>query len=307
MIKQIAFVVPVFNEQYNVVPMYEAICRAMQPLNYHFSITFINDGSTDETGNVLKQLSTKYSNLFYINFSTNFGHQNALKAGFDKVSGDCIITLDGDLQHPPELIPEMIAEWEKGADIVYTIREDMASASYMKRKTSTLFYKVLNKLSDINIESGTADFRLTDKKVADILKSFNESELFWRGLVKWLGFTQTSIAYVAGERKNGNSKYTFKKMFQLAVKGITSFSTKPLNMAIYIGFTMAALAVLYVPYVIYSFWIGKAINGWSSIIVTIAFFGGLQLIILGIIGLYLGKLFMQSKQRPHYIIKETNL
>ena len=165
----------------------------------------------------------------------------------------------------------------------------------------------MNRLSDIDLESGTADFRLIDRNVVDVLKGFTETDLFWRGLVKWLGFNQIGIEYEPLERSSGKSKYTLKKMVQFAVKGITSFSVKPLSIAIYLGFVFSLLSILYVPYVLISFYFGHTISGWSSMIVTVAFFGGLQLMILGIIGMYLGKLFMQSKQRPHYIVKESKL
>ena len=215
--------------------------------------------------------------------------------------------MDGDLQHPPTLLPELIKHWEAGNDIVYTIRKDHQEIPMMKRKTSNMFYGLMNRLSDIELEAGTADFRLMDKRVVDICRTFSEMDLFWRGLVKWIGFTQVGIEYEPAERKYGESKYTYKKMMQLALRGITSFSIKPLSIAIYLGFTFSLLSLLYIPYVLYSMYFGHTINGWASVIVTIAFFGGLQLMILGIIGMYLGKLFIQSKQRPHYVIKESNL
>jgi glycosyltransferase involved in cell wall biosynthesis len=247
------------------------------------------------------------NNVFFIALSRNFGHQNALKAGLDLSDGDAVISMDGDLQHPPDLIPELIRNWEAGYDIVYTIRKDHQEIPMMKRKTSVMFYNFMNRLSDIELEAGTADFRLMDKRVVAASRQFTEMDLFWRGLVKWVGFKQIGIEYEPAERKFGKSKYTYKKMMQFALRGITSFSTKPLSIAIYLGFTFSILSLLYVPYVLYSLYFGHPLSGWASMIVTVAFFGGLQLMILGIIGMYLGKLFMQSKDRPHYIIKESNL
>jgi polyisoprenyl-phosphate glycosyltransferase len=177
----------------------------------------------------------------------------------------------------------------------------------LKRKTSNLFYNILNKLSSIELEKGTADFRLLDKKVVNVLREIKEYDLFWRGMVKWLGFKQTSINYAPAQRASGVSKYNFKKMLELALKGITSFSTKPLTIAIYLGFICSISSLLFIIYAIISYYSGYTISGWASVIVTIAFLGGIQLMILGIIGIYLGKLFMQSKQRPHYIINETNI
>ncbi len=305
--KKISIVIPVCNEKGNIPTMVNALQEVMQALPYAYNITYIDDGSDDDTLDRIKGFAKQYNNIFFISFSRNFGHQNALKAGFDFSDGDAVITMDGDLQHPPELIPVLIAQWEQGNDIVYTIRNDHQEMPLMKRKTSTLFYNILNRLSDIELESGTADFRLMDKRVVEIFRNFKEADLFWRGLVKWLGFKQIGIEYEPAERKEGKSKYTYKKMMQLALRGITSFSLKPLAIATYLGFTFSLLALFYIPYVIFSLAFGHPISGWASMIVTIAFFGGLQLMILGIIGMYLGKLFMQSKERPHYIIKESNL
>ncbi len=305
--KKISIVIPVCNEKGNIPTMIKALQEVMALLPYTYSITYIDDGSDDDTLDRIKAFTKQFDNIFFISFSRNFGHQNALKAGFDFSDGDAVITMDGDLQHPPELIPVLIEQWEQGNDIVYTIRNDHQEMPLMKRKTSTLFYNILNRLSDIELESGTADFRLMDKKVVEIFRNFKEADLFWRGLVKWLGFKQIGIEYEPAERREGKSKYTYKKMMQLALRGITSFSLKPLTIATYLGFTFSLLALFYIPYVIFSLIFGHPISGWASMIVTIAFFGGLQLMILGIIGMYLGKLFMQSKERPHYIIKESNL
>lgn len=307
MAKKISIVIPVCNEKGNVQLMVDALIAVMQSLPYNYTITFVDDGSTDGTTEALKELTQQNSSVFFIALSRNFGHQNALKAGLDLSDGDAVISLDGDLQHPPSLIPQLIALWEQGNDIVYTIRKDHQEMPMMKRKTSNMFYNLMNKLSDIELEAGTADFRLLDKRVVDICRNFSEMDLFWRGLIKWIGFKQVGIEYEPAERKFGKSKYTYKKMMQFALRGITSFSIKPLSIAIYLGFTFSILSLLYVPYAIYALIFGHAISGWASMIVTIAFFGGLQLMILGIIGMYLGKLFLQSKERPHYIIKESNI
>jgi dolichol-phosphate mannosyltransferase len=307
MSKKIAIVIPVCNEKGNISLMTDTLCDVMNTMYYDYSITFVDDGSNDGTVETLKETALLNNKVFYISLSRNFGHQNALKAGLDLSDADAVISMDGDLQHPPELIPELINHWENGNDIVYTIRKDHQEIPMMKRKTSNMFYNLMNRLSDIELEAGTADFRLMDKRVVDICRTFNEMDLFWRGLVKWIGFKQLGIEYEPAERKFGKSKYTYKKMMQFALRGITSFSIKPLSIAIYLGFTFSILSLLYIPYTIYALFFGHAINGWASVIVTIAFFGGLQLMILGIIGMYLGKLFIQSKQRPHYVIKESNL
>ncbi len=302
----VSIIIPVFNEEGNIRLIISKIAEAIAPTGYAFEIIFIDDGSTDNTLPDIKVAALHTNNLFFISFSRNFGHQNALKAGMDMSRGDCVISMDGDLQHPPSMIPQMIKKWEEGADIVYSIRNEDKELSLLKRKSSSFFYRLLNRLSDIELESGTADFRLVDKRVAQLMRNFTEADLFWRGLVKWLGFQQVGIPYHAAERQAGQSKYTVKKMLQFALKGITSFSTKPLTVAIYLGFSFSLLSLLYIPYVLLSQYFGLAVSGWASIIVTIVFFGGLQLMILGIIGTYLGKLFMQSKNRPHYIVKEKN-
>jgi glycosyltransferase involved in cell wall biosynthesis len=305
--KNIAFVIPVCNEEENIPILIVALGKCMDQSGYVYTITFVDDGSTDHTIDVLKMQSQQYKNVFYINLSRNFGHQNALKAGLDLVEGDCLIMMDGDMQHPPDLVPEMIKKWEEGYDVVYTIRKDHKEMPLMKRKTSNMFYNLINNLSDIELEPGTADFRLMDKKVVEIFRVFKEADLFMRGLVKWMGFKQVGIEYDPAQRMLGKSKYTLKKMIRFALQGITSFSIRPLYIATYLGFIFSLLSLLYVPYIIYGYYFGHVISGWASVIATIAFFGGLQLMILGIIGMYLGKLFMQGKQRPHYIVKESNL
>ncbi|HEX7692085.1 MAG TPA: glycosyltransferase [Sediminibacterium sp.] len=305
--KRIALVVPVSNEEANIALLADSVKQVFEGLPYIYTLTFVDDGSTDQTLDEIKRYASVHPGIFYISLARNFGHQNALKAGLDMADADCVVMMDGDMQHPPELIPEMIALWEAGNDVVYTLRKDHNEMPLMKRKTSRMFYQLINNLSDIELEPGTADFRLMDRKAVEAFRVFRETDLFMRGLVKWMGFRQAGIEYDPGTRTHGKSKYTVKKMMRFALQGITSFSTRPLYIAVYLGFIFSLLSLLYIPYIMYSFYFGKVINGWASVIATIAFFGGLQLMILGIIGMYLGKLFMQSKQRPHYIIKESNL
>ncbi len=305
--KRISIVIPACNEETNVSIVAAALHDVFRNLPYIFTITFVDDGSTDGTLSELKRIAAADPRVFFISLARNFGHQNALKAGLDMVDGDCVIMMDGDMQHPPDLIPEMIAQWEAGFDVVYTIRKDHKEMPLMKRKTSNLFYNLINNLSDIELEQGTADFRLMDKKVVGVFRALKETDLFMRGLVKWMGFQQIGIEYDPAQRAHGKSKYTLKKMVRFALQGITSFSTRPLYIATYLGFIFSILSLLYIPYIIYSIYFGHVISGWSSMIATIAFFGGLQLMILGIIGMYLGKIFMQSKQRPHYIVRESNI
>lgn len=305
--EKVCIIIPVFNEEGNIKTIVTAINKAFEKLLYDYYLLFVDDGSTDNTLNIIEGLSADNNNIKFISFSRNSGHQVALKAGIDYSDADCTISMDGDMQHPPSLIADMLAKWKAGYEVVYTIRKEQKDLSFFKRKTSALFYKLLSMLSNIELENGSADFRLLDKKVTNQLKQLKENDIFLRGLVKWIGFKQIAIGYQPMERHSGNSKYSYKKMLRLALQGITSFSTKPLYIATYIGFFFSILSLLYLPYAGYSYFFGHAVSGWVSLIVTVAFFGGLQLMILGIIGLYLGKLFMQSKGRPMYIIDKTNI
>ncbi|MBO9199893.1 MULTISPECIES: glycosyltransferase family 2 protein [Niastella] len=307
MTKLVSIIVPVHNERENVTAMAKAIKRTFADLPYRYNLLFVDDGSSDLTLHEIKKLALQDEHIRYLSFSRNFGHQAAIKAGLDKADGDCVITMDGDMQHPPQLIPSLLEKWEEGYDVVYTVRKEDKKLPLLKRITSNLFYKVLNWLSDIKIEKGTADFRLMNRNVVDVLRGLAEFEPFFRGLVKWAGFKQVPVEYEPNQRKSGTTKYTSKKMIRFALQGITSFSIRPLYAATYIGFTFAALSTLYIPYALYSYYFGYTISGWSSLIVTVVFFGGLQLMILGIIGIYLGKLFMQNKHRPVYIVKESNI
>lgn len=305
--KLISIVIPAYNESENIPKTVPAILNLIKPLPYRFEIIMVADGCTDNTLDKIQELVLEHKNIFYIEFSRNFGHQNALKAGLDHASGDCVISLDCDLQHPPEIIPEMLSKWESGYEVVYTIRKEDKKLPLSKRFTSRLFYDTINKLSDVEIESGSADFRLLDKKVVRIMKNFHENEPFLRGLIKWIGFKQFSMEYSPNQRTLGKSKYNLKRMISFALQGVTSFSVRPLYGAIYLGFTFTMLSILYLPYVLHAFHNGKEVSGWASIIMTIVFFGGLQLTILGIIGIYVGKMFIQVKERPNYIIRSTNL
>ncbi len=305
--KLISIVIPAYNESENIPKTVPAILNLIKSLPYRFEIIMVADGCTDNTLDKIQELILEHKNIFYIEFSRNFGHQNALKAGLDHANGDCVISLDCDLQHPPELIPEMLSKWESGYEVVYTIRKEDKKLPISKRFSSRLFYNTINRLSDVEIESGSADFRLLDNKVVRIMKNFHENEPFIRGLIKWIGFKQFSIEYFPKQRTLGKSKYSLKRMISFALQGVTSFSVRPLYGAIYLGFTFTMLSILYLPYVLHAFHNGKEVSGWASTIMTIVFFGGLQLTILGIIGIYVGKMFMQVKERPNYIIRSTNL
>jgi glycosyltransferase involved in cell wall biosynthesis len=307
--KNITIVIPSYNEESNIEKLLSSLNEVIVSLNYNFKILFVDDGSRDSTIVKLKDLARNQDNLFYIELSRNFGHQNALKAGIDyaKLNSDAVISMDGDLQHPPALIPELITRWEEGYDVVYTVRAETESLSYFKNKTSKWFYSLMNKLSEIKFEPGTADFRLIDKRVAEVFSDFTENELFIRGIINWVGFSQFAVDYMPQERYSGKSKYTLSKMIRFAIQGITSFSTRPLYFAVFLGLGLSVFSIIFFSiYVGYSLYFGHPISGWASVITAIVFFGCLNLIVLGIIGIYIGKLFMQSKGRPNYLVKNTN-
>jgi dolichol-phosphate mannosyltransferase len=306
--KLVSIVLPAHNESGNIEVLKQRIDTCFPFDVYDLELIFVNDGSTDDTLQRIESLVATNKYVYFIELSRNFGHQCALKAGLDFATGDCVISMDCDLQHPPELIPSLLAKWEEGFDIVYTRRLESKSATFMKRKTSNAFYWFFNWFSDIQIESGTADFRLIDRRVADVFTRFRESDMFIRGMIQWVGFRQTNIDYEPHERFSGSSKYSLSKMLNLAVHAVTSFSVKPLYTAIYVGFALSLIAIMYLPYVLYSFFYsGHYAYGWASVLLTIVFFAGLQLSVLGVIGLYLGKMFMQVKDRPLYIVRSSNL
>lgn len=298
---------PAHNESGNIRPIFEQLCSVLDETMYDYKILFVDDGSIDDTLEQVKDLASFDRRVQYIQLSRNFGHQNAIKAGLDAIDTDVLIMMDCDLQHPPGLIKDLLSKYEDGYDVVRTRRREAGHEGFFKRTTSRIFYHFMNSISDIQLEQGSADFRLISGNAIDHLRSFGEYDLFYRGLVKWMGFRQAYIDYLPSPRNSGQSKYSYRQMLGFGLKGFTSFSTKPLYMSAYMGVTFSALSLLYLPYVLWGLWTGNYVPGWSSILMTIVFFGGLQLMILGIIGIYIAKIFYQSKQRPHYIIKETNL
>ena len=306
---QLSIVIPTCNEEGNIQPMYERLVAVMKDIQVSdFEFVFVDDGSSDQSLMNIKDLRAADKRVKYIQLSRNFGHQNALKAGLDYAQGDAVISMDADLQHPPELIPTLFGKWKAGFEVVYTIRKDDQKVSFFKKLTSKGFYRLTNKLAEIPMEEGTADFRLLDRKVVEALKKYTESHLFLRGIIPSLGFKQIGIPYTPHARVSGQTKYSFFKMLRFALTGITSSSAKPLYFSIYTGLFFAMLAFLYGIYAIYiAAFTNEAITGWTSIIASILFIGGIQLIMIGILGIYLGKLFIQSKNRPLYLITEKEL
>jgi glycosyltransferase involved in cell wall biosynthesis len=306
---ELSIVIPTCNEEGNILPMYERLTTVMNVIHVtNFEFIFVDDGSSDRSLLNIQELRAKDSRVKFIQLSRNFGHQNALKAGLDHAQGAAVISMDADLQHPPELIPTLFEKWKAGFEVVYTIRKDDQKVSFLKKWTSKGFYRLTNKLAEIPMEEGTADFRLLDRKVVAALQKYTESHLFLRGIIPSLGFKQIGIPYTPHARVSGQTKYSFSKMLNFALTGITSSSAKPLYFSIYTGLFFALLAFLYGLYAIYvAAFTNEAITGWTSIIASILFIGGIQLIMIGILGIYLGKLFIQSKNRPLYLITEKEL
>jgi dolichol-phosphate mannosyltransferase len=303
--KKINIVIPVLNEETNINPLFERLSSVFQNLNDDFSVIFVDDGSTDQTCNVVRKLNQVDSRARLVSFSRNFGHQIALTAGIDVADGDAVIMMDADLQHPPEMIPQLIEEWKKGFDVVYTIREEEENIGLFKKLTSKMFYNLFRFFSEVQIPDGVADFRLIDRKVADAFKVIRERNRFLRGLTFWVGYKSLGIKYRAHARFSGTTKYNFKKMARFAIEGITSFSTLPLIFSIYLGFFMATAGFVYGVYTLYvKVFTNWSIPGWASIAILHSTIGGIQLFIMGIVGLYIGKIYNETKQRPIYLVRE---
>ena len=302
----ISLVVPAFNEEENLSVLVHRLMAVMKPYD-SYEILIIDDGSSDQTRHVLRQLSQAYPVVRFLSFSRNFGHQMALRAGYDNARGEAVICLDADLQHPPELIPTLIDKWREGYEVVYTVRQADPKLSWFKRTTSKYFYQLLRNVSNLQIEDGAADFRLLDRKVVNTLKQFKENDLFLRGAISWVGFRQCRILYEPAARYAGRSKYSFRKMLQLAAMGITSFSTRPLYMSVLLGFGMFFLASLFGAEALYEHYFTNAtVSGWTTLVLLTVLIGGVQFIMIGIIGVYLGKTFVEVKGQPAYIIGDTS-
>lgn len=300
----ISLIVPAYNEAGNVKKL---TCEINATLKEAFEVIYIDDGSSDGTLKELKALNENYDYVKYLSFSRNFGHQAALRAGLAYAKGDAVISMDADLQHPPELLPDLIEKWHEGYDVVYTIRKDNKQISLKKRLTSKWFYKIMNFLSGLQMEEGAADFRLLDRKVVDIINSQKEADIFLRGYINWLGFKQYGLPYTPAERFSGTSKYTLKKMLNLASHGVTQFSIKPLRLAYVLAALAFTLSFVYIVYAIYMSVAGHTIAGWLSVVILVVFLQGAQFMLLGMIGEYLGRTFLQTKFRPEYIVAETNI
>ncbi|MEW5895680.1 MAG: glycosyltransferase family 2 protein [Candidatus Omnitrophota bacterium] len=299
----LSIVTPVHNEEGNLHDLYESVRRAI-PEKYTWEMWFIDDGSTDSSREKIREICQNHTNAKAIFFPKNFGHQIALTAGLDHAEGRAVITMDSDLQHPPESIPAMLDAWEKGADIVFAVRDRQKDMPWFKNLTSRLFYRFLRAVSHLDLVNSAADFRLLSRKVVECLRQYRERDRFLRGMVSDIGFNQARILYRENPRRNGISKYSLIKMIKLAITGTLSFSSVPLRACSTFGFFIAALSVLYALYIIYDKLAHGAPAGIPSILVGVFFIGGLQLIFIGVLGEYLMTVFKEVKQRPLYWISE---
>lgn len=306
--KNISVIIPTYNEEETIPALYEKFTEIMCKMqNYDFEIIIVNDGSKDATLQILEKIAAKDIRIKVISFARNFGHQCAVSAGLKYVTGDCAVIIDADMQDPPELIPEMVKLWEDGNDVIYGKRKKRQGESLFKLFTAKMFYKTLNALSDIEIPRDTGDFRLVDKKVIDVLNTMPEHNKFLRGLWGWIGFKQIAYEYERKERLAGKTKYPLRKMIKLASDGIIGFSTKPLKLvgglgiiSIFISFVILVYAILS-----YMFTWNKLMPGWTSIMVAITFFAGVQLLSIWIMSEYIGRIYDESKSRPEYVIEKT--
>jgi len=304
----ISVIIPVYNEETNILPLYQRLQQVLITLTDKYELIFINDGSTDASGNMIKELARQASQVKYIDFSRNFGHQIAVSAGLDKAHGAAMVIIDCDLQDPPELIPDLYRRWQEGYEVVYAERRQRNGENAAKKLTASFFYRLLAKITHISIPVDAGDFRIISRKVALALQQMPEKHKFIRGQISWIGFKQTSLVYDRAERAGGESSYTYRKMIRLALDGITSFSNLPLKMATISGFLVSGIAFLLMLYTLYSRFISQDyVPGWSSLMLSVLFLGGVQLISIGIIGEYISRLSDNVRNRPLYIVNETNI
>jgi dolichol-phosphate mannosyltransferase len=295
-----------YNEEDVIAETYSRLTRVMENFGESYEIIFINDGSKDRTREMLLEICKADTRVKLIDFARNFGHQVAITAGMDYAAGQCMVIIDGDLQDPPELIPDMVRLWREGNDVVYGKRISRQGETFFKKMTAKVFYRLLNKLTDVDIPVDTGDFRLIDRRVCEALKQLPERSRYVRGLMSWVGFKQVAIEFERNERFAGQTKYPFKKMLKLAMDGIMSFSYKPLKISSYLGTILSFFSFLYFIFVLLQkiFFPHTTQSGWASLIAVSLFFNGIILLMLGIIGEYIGRIYDEARGRPLYIISE---
>ncbi|MGL4392696.1 MAG: glycosyltransferase family 2 protein [Fusobacteriaceae bacterium] len=306
--KMLTIMVPVYNEEEVLPLLYNRVQEVMKKLpSYDYEILFINDGSSDDSLKIIKELRAKNKNISYVNLSRNFGKEIAMMGGFDHAKGDCTIIIDADLQDPPELIPEMVKHWEDGYDDVYAKRRSRKGESWAKKITAKLFYRLLQKTTRIPIQVNTGDFRLLDKRCVKALRSIRESQRYTKGMFSWIGYKKKEILFDRDPRAAGETKWNYFKLFNLAVEGIISFTTLPLRFSTFAGMVMSTIAFFALVWIIAKTIIfGEQVQGFPTIMVAVLFLGGIQLLFLGIIGEYIGRIFNETKKRPLYFVDEYN-
>ena len=306
--KKISIIIPAYNEEESLPLLYDRLKKLMDDMkDYEFEILFVNDGSKDKTIEIIKEFRSKDERICYVDFSRNFGKEIAMIAGLDYATGDCVIFMDADLQDPPELIPELVKYWEEGYDDVYAKRRSRKGETWLKKFTSKMYYRVLQHLTKVEIQEDTGDFRLLDRRCVNALKKLRESQRNTKSMFSWIGYKKKEVLYDRDPRIAGTTKWNYKKLIDLAIDGITSFTTSPLRLATYVAIpTFIVLFVYFVYVIIKCFVIHQAIQAFQAIILLILFFSGIQILLFGIIGEYLGRIFNETKNRPLYLVNEYN-
>jgi len=301
-----SIVAPIYNELDNLPELYRRVKQVMDSTGEPWELLLVDDGSTDGSTEIICALAREHNQVRPIIFARNFGHQIAITAGWDYARGDAVVIIDADLQDPPELILEMAKKWREGYEVVYAVRAEREGESWFKLWTASLFYRLIYRITDVKIPLDTGDFRLMDRKVVDVLKQMRERHRFPRGMSAWVGFKQVGVEYKRAARVAGETKYPFRKMFRLAINAVTSFSYFPLQVATFFGFISAGVAALSIPVVVYMRITGsQAFFGQATTLIAVLFLGGVQLISLGVLGEYIGRLYDEAKGRPLYIIREA--
>ena len=306
--KKISILIPCYNEEKTLPLLYPELVKLMEGMPaYEWEIMFVNDGSTDGTLPILQQLRQQDKRVNYVDLSRNFGKEVAMLAGFDYVTGDCMVIVDADLQDPPALIPEMLKYWEEGYEDVYARRRTRGKESWLRKWLSIKFYKLLQRTSRFDVLQNVGDFRLLDRRCINALKRMRESERYTKGMFCWIGFNKKEVEFDRGDRVAGSSSWGYKQLFSLAIDGITSFTSAPLRISTFVGFVVSMLAFIYMIYVFVKALIwGDPVQGYPSMVILILFLGGIQLLSLGIIGEYIGRIYNETKNRPDYIVREFN-
>lgn len=305
---KLSIVTPIFNEEENLPELYRRLTAAAQQVSPDYELIFVNDGSRDRSLEIIRSFALLDPHLRFLSFSRNFGHQPAISAGIKYAKGEAIVIIDGDLQDPPELIPALYARYQEGYKVVYAKRASRKGESFFKKITASVFYRFIKRITNVDIPVDTGDFRLISKEIAQVLNNMAESSKFIRGQIAWMGFKQTFVEFDRDERKYGATKFTLRKMLRFAMDGITSFSNFPLQIATFLGFLFSMVAFLIILYALYAkFVLQEVVTGWTSLIISTMFIGGVQLLCIGVIGEYISRIANDVKKRPLFIVEESNL